>query len=349
MLRGAIGLFVLIFIYCQNPAFAHVKWFLKESESDLLLQPKPELFTHPCWLNMLVAAAGLLALHLSVVLGRKWAGWRLNSTLASWSLKYERFVSLAIGVFTGLLMIWSAQDSQFLVPNMIICEHWPEWFANVETVVGWGLLLGLFTRLNAAVLLTMLLGSFRVYPALDCLDLIPMYGIALYFLLVGRGSISLDYLLRVGRPAGQAFISWAYRLLRWSTGLGLVVLGLDEKLLHPQLALDVLQHTPALNFMHCAGMSNEVFVLCAGAVEILVGLVIMAGSFPRLGVLFLTSLFACSTIMFGKEELVGHMPYYGVVVALLLSGNGAQEKTGLRLWMGRLAPAFARITVYRNP
>src|SRR5262249_7545198 len=149
-----------------------------------------------------------------------------------WSLKYSSFVSLALGVFTGLLMILAAQDCQFLVPNMIICEHLPEWFADVETVIGWGLLLGLFTRASALVLLAMLLGSFHVYPTLDCLDLIPMYGIALYFLLAGRGSFSLDRFIKMGAPAQPAVQDWAYKLLRWSTGLGLVVLGLDEKLLH---------------------------------------------------------------------------------------------------------------------
>jgi uncharacterized membrane protein YphA (DoxX/SURF4 family) len=349
MLRAAVAVFVFCFLICDIPASAHVKWFLQEGEADLMARPKPELFTHPTWENVLVIALGLIALHLSVVLARRWASWPLNRYLTAWSVKYESIVGLSMGIFTGLLMVLSARDYLFLVPNMPIDDRLPDWFATVQAAAGWGLVLGFFTRASAALLLAMLIGSFRTFPILDCLDLIPMYGIASYFLFAGRGRFSIDSLLGLARPAGITVLNWGYRLLRWSTGLGLVVLGLDEKLLHPQLALDVLAQAPTLNFMHFAGMPNDLFILCAGVVEVLVGLVILVGSFPRIGVLFLAGLFVCSTIIFGQEELIGHMPYYGVVIALVLRGNGGQEQPSFKLWFGRLVPALERLTIYRNP
>jgi uncharacterized membrane protein YphA (DoxX/SURF4 family) len=105
-------------------------------------------------------------------------------------------------------------------------------------------------------------------------------------------------------------------------GLGLIILGVDEKLVNPQLALDVLKFRPELDFLRAQNISAPLFVLCAGLSEVLVGLVILLGSFPRLAALFVLVIFAGTTVVFGSSELFGHMAYYGILFQILLRGHG---------------------------
>lgn len=71
--------------------------------------------------------------------------------------------------------------------------------------------------------------------------------------------------------------------LRVGLGISLVTVAFTEKLANPALAQSFLQQHP-LNFTSFLGipMPDELFVQCAGAVELLVGLFILFGLFPRL-------------------------------------------------------------------
>jgi uncharacterized membrane protein YphA (DoxX/SURF4 family) len=323
-LASRVALF-LPFWLMATPVFAHVKWFLDEPECECLKQSKPDLFVKPGFENLGVVLLGLIALHVVTSLSRRFDNWPFNRHLSTLAITLEPVVNLAMGAFTGGLLIWCAFSKTMFVPNMAVTGAMPPWLLPLQAIVGLGLIVGLAGRACASAMLILLFSTFSCFSLSDCIDLLPMYGIAIYFLLVGRTGFSLDTRLGFGKASAGFCQDLAYMALRSGTGIGLALLGIDEKLLNPQLALDVLQQKPALNFMHWAGMNNEMFVLCAGVAEVVVGLMIVFGSFPRLAMLFLAGLFAGTTILFGTTELFGHMPYYGVILAILLRGGATVQ------------------------
>ena len=315
-----------LFAFCLYssiaPAFAHVKWFLGRSESDILREPKPELFTHLCFANLVPVALALIVLFITIVAGKEMSGSRLHKSLSAWAIKKEPGINAFIGLCTGGMLIYCAITRTLLVPNFIICAHCPQWLPYLELFAGISLLLGCFARLGALLMLFLLVFTFLKHTPADCLDLIPLYGLAFYFLLVGRSRLSFDFLFALDQRPSPTAIELAHLLIRWTTGLGLMVLALDEKLVHPQLALELLKHAPSLNFVSWLHISNEMFVLCAGLVELVFGLIIVVGSFPRLAALMLAGLFITTTFIFGTTELLGHLPFYGIVLSLVLRGTG---------------------------
>jgi uncharacterized membrane protein YphA (DoxX/SURF4 family) len=107
--------------------------------------------------------------------------------------------------------------------------------------------------------------------------------------------------------------------LRIGVGISLVMVAFSEKLANPQLALSFLQQHP-LNFTAALGMpmSDAAFVLCAGTVELLVGLCVLFGLFPRVIILVAWLPFNLTLTIFDWVELIGHLPFYGAMAFLLV-------------------------------
>lgn len=115
-------------------------------------------------------------------------------------------------------------------------------------------------------------------------------------------------------------------VLRCSLGASLIALALMEKLLHPELAMNVLQQFP-LNFMQQLGIpfSDLWFVLAAGMVELLIGLLFVMGLLVRTTTLVLLILMVASNSYFviidnhplAMMELVGHLPVFAVGILMI--------------------------------
>jgi uncharacterized membrane protein YphA (DoxX/SURF4 family) len=107
-------------------------------------------------------------------------------------------------------------------------------------------------------------------------------GFAGFFFLAGRGPISVDrFAVPVLEPPAH-LMKHAMTALRIGLGVSLTVVAFTEKLANIPLAQGFLQQYP-LNFTTALGipMSNELFILCAGSIELLVGLLFLFGIFPR--------------------------------------------------------------------
>jgi hypothetical protein len=104
-----------------------------------------------------------------------------------------------------------------------------------------------------------------------------------------------------------------------------------EKFANIPFALAFLERYP-LNFTAALGMpmSNETFILCAGAVELLVGLWILFDIFPREIILIAWVPINLTLTVFNWTELVGHLPIYGALAVLLIWTLGRENLT---LWL----------------
>jgi len=126
----------------------------------------------------------------------------------------------------------------------------------------------------------------------------------------------------------------ALLLLRLGVGTALIVLAFTEKLTNPVMAVDTLEHYPSLDVFGLVGihLAPETFVAIAGAVELLFGLLVISGAFPQVAVLVAMVPFNATLLLFGQTEMVGHLPVYGVFLALLVYGS-APETAPLVRWL----------------
>ena len=181
---------------------------------------------------------------------------------------------------------------------------------------------GVFTQLFIATLLIM-----RYKPEVAAMLLC----LLLFTVGAHENSFLVEYMLLVGIVcivfAGQKVPSnYSITLLRVTLGISLIALGLTEKLLQPELALNVLAQYP-LNFIQHFGMtfSDTWFVLTAGVVELLIGMLFVLGLMVRTTTLVIIGLMAASNFYFfcignyslAIMELIGHLPVFAAGVLLI--------------------------------
>ncbi len=150
-----------------------------------------------------------------------------------------------------------------------------------------------------------------------------LLGLALFILCTGAGRWSAD--LETGRTpdlrrADAANGIWA---LRVCAGLALIVVAFAEKLATPDLALSFLADHPELNVAQQLGlgMSDLDFIRVAGAIEVLFGLLLISGALPQAIILIAGVPFNATLWFFGNTELVGHLPIYGAMLAIIVWGS----------------------------
>lgn len=143
----------------------------------------------------------------------------------------------------------------------------------------------------------------------------------------------------------------ALLVLRLGVGTALVALALSEKLTNPAMARLTLAEYPALDVFSWVGIdvAPDTFVAVAGAVELLFGLLVISGALPQVAVLVAMVPFNATLALFGQTELVGHLPVYGVFLALLVYGSDRDSAALVRWLPRRPAQQVPASAVRRTP
>jgi hypothetical protein len=127
----------------------------------------------------------------------------------------------------------------------------------------------------------------------------------------------------------------AVLLLRTGAAVSLVSLAVVEKLANPAMGVAMLEQQPLLNLLSPVGVSAEQFVVLAGCVELLFGLLVLSGAAPQVVGLVAAVPFTASLALFGTTELIGHLPVYGVLLAFVVLGSSPATAGTLRDLPGR--------------
>jgi hypothetical protein len=257
------------------------------------------------------------------------------------------WVPRLLAAHVGLSLLAMAWRGAYLAPSIAVpADRWGYLLLALEALVGAWFLLGIRVRPAASLLvaagpLGML--AFGVLPILERLDLL---GIALFLAVLPptdahpAGSVHLD--LRRLRPA-----LFGMRLL---VGSALIVVAFTEKLARPGMTLQFLAEHPMFNVARLVGLpvSDELFVQLAGGVEILLGLLLISGALPQIAVLIAAGPFTATLPFLGSEELIGHLPIYGVLLALLILGSRPDTASACA-WLPRLGRPSTRPTPGTGP
>ncbi len=183
--------------------------------------------------------------------------------------------------------------------------------------------------------------EFGVDPVLQRIDLL---GLAAFIVIAGPGRWSAD--LERGVAADRFRVDGdldfdhlkamarAVFALRVAAGSALIFVALYEKLINPELALDFLAEHPNLQVAHQLDvpLSDLEFVRLAGSIEVLFGLLLISGALPQAIVLIAGVPFNATLWFFGINELVGHLPIYGAMLAILVFGSHPQLRSTVYGW-----------------
>jgi hypothetical protein len=125
-------------------------------------------------------------------------------------------------------------------------------------------------------------------------------------------------------------------VLRTLFGLQLIVLAAHDKLLEPGVSLAFVDKYSFVNVPALLGytqFTNLHFVFGAGLAEIVFGALLISNVAVRGTCAILLGMFTTTGIVFGIEEMVGHLPIIAMLVLLLVSGAPrTQVKAAIGRW-----------------
>ena len=254
----------------------------------------------------------------------------------------ERFAwlgPLVLGVHLGIALIVAAFLGMMFVPSLRIA---PDAFGfallAAEAACGILLLLGFATRVAAVALALLGVVAMEPFTFESILEQVHILGAAIFLFITGRGAVSIDRLFGAHRalPVAEAPLA-ALTLLRICMGVGIAFGALTEKLLNPALAGALLIERPYLNVLALLGVSNDQFAYLAGVVELVIGLVIISGQLTRAVMAAGAVLFTVTLPVFGWTELLGHLPYYGIMLTLFIAPSADPREVRKQLREGRAA------------
>ncbi len=224
-----------------------------------------------------------------------------------------------LAIHAGVSLLAQAARGEYLAPALTLPGNgFGTALAVVEGLTGVWLITGFRVRPAAALLVAagpLGMIGYGVVPILERVDLL---GIALF----------LAVLPPEDTPGGAVRaeserLALALLALRLPVGTALIVLAFTEKLARPALAMAFLDRFPAFNVLRSAGLDvgDLAFIRMAGAIELLFGLLILSGAMPQVAVILAGIPFNATLFFLGASELIGHLPVYGAMLALLVYGS----------------------------
>jgi hypothetical protein len=308
---------------------AHERWFVDSAPADwgFFLRPLP-----------LAAAAAVVA--VTVVWRR--VGLRLGGPEIPGLRGLGRLVPWIprlLGIHLGVTLLALAASGSFVTPAVDeLHSTGGTILLLVEAALGVWLITGFQQRLAAA--LTFALGPVMALftgpvALLECANLAAIAG---FLVLAPAGADRHGATAVTGTQ-----LRWAVFVLRAGVGIALVALAFTEKFTNPTMARETLDHFPALNVFSIVGLHvpTDTFIVIAGSIELLFGLLVLSGALPQVAVLVAMVPFNATLFLFGQTELVGHLPVYGVFLALLAYGSNPATATAVS-WLPRRAALRSR-------
>ncbi len=308
------GLLLLTAGFCL-PAQAHVKWLYQPGLANMP-DSAPFRFSEPAvgiWL-IIIAFAMMVAAELSHST-ESGSGW---IRLQKFGCRHWNTVHRAIGILVGFSLLRCSLSGALIAPHLTGSGPAFDAFLVVQSCSAVLLLLGQAQCAAVAALLVVSTGVIFQYGLIPYLEYAVVPGLGAFFAVHDHKHWRL---LRAQRLVA----------LRVLLGISLITLALTEKLLDPQMAVELLAQQP-LNFMQALGFdySDRLFILSAGSVELIFGLCFLLGISVRLNVIGLCAFLIASNSYFlftgnldgALLEISGHAPLFAALLPLLLFGRG---------------------------
>lgn len=288
--------------------------------------------------------SSLIVLALSLILASlTWLVWQkrqkedflfgpkdLGATDQSLKLFYG-WVPVILGIHMAAALLINGVQGRLFSSNHVVEGVLANWIGLAEILIALSLFYGGLTR-PAAVLIAFLwstgIGLLGILPMLESIQYL---GFACFFYLAGRGPYAIDRILFPNLEPNARYTGYALLFLRIGVGLNLIVFGCTEKLANISHAVSLMDQHQFLNF---TSFSSESIVLASAALEILAGLLIICGIFPRTVALLTLLCVNASMTIVHWHELVDYLPTHAALAILLVwEPNNPTQKL---MWVDEL-------------
>jgi uncharacterized membrane protein YphA (DoxX/SURF4 family) len=230
----------------------------------------------------------------------------------------------ALRLHIGVALIVAAYLGLLFVPSLRVEDKGAVGYAILvmEGIAGVSVLLGLAIRAGAIVLVLLGIVAMQPFDFESVLEQVHILGIAIFLFLIGSGPLSFDRIRGVRAPLRNANVpAAALGALRILMGFGIAYTGLTEKLLNPDLSRSLIERYPQIAIDRYVGVPDTAFIWLAGTVELVIGLVIVSGQITRPVMALGAVLFTVTLFVFGWLELLGHLPFFGIMFLLFIAPN----------------------------
>src|SRR5262249_22024289 len=234
------------------------------------------------------------------------------------------YLPLVLAVHVAVPLLVSGIQGQLLAPNLEMSTNLLSGlFGVAEVIIALALVYGIYTEyaslgLIGLVVTGLILAPVIGLPPLVVLEHVEFVGIALFLYAVGRGPYAGDAVMGRRWHAPDFLVRHSLDALRWGVGVSMIILAFTEKLLSPTLAEAFLRQKINFNFGQVFGMSDQMFILCAGVAELSLGLLLISGMLPRLVIVMTIAPFTLTLPYLGFVEFVEHLPFYAMLLILLI-------------------------------
>lgn len=320
---------ILVALFVPLTAFAHEKWFVSEIPAG---SGVPAFFTEWSGIKMWMIAGAVGAFAIACLIHNALSGKRIEKNARSFFASYKGWVAPIMRGSLGLLLVGAAYDRVFMAPDLSL-QGLPGMLGQalvyVQLLIGLLLALGIVVRFASLLGIIVLAISFMYFPLYSLMSYVAFLGLFLYLAMLGDASLPNTHRLKLF-PGLQKLVHaqhwepYALPLLRIIFGICFISEGVYFKVIEPRYTLELVQQY-GLNFMPMLGMtgfSDAMFVFSAGLTEVLLGVLLLVGILPRLVALFIMGMFTLTTFIFGMPEILGHLPLYAGLFAILVFGPG---------------------------
>lgn len=303
-------------MFAAGDAAAHVRWFVDADASVETFEPysltDPEVLA---WIGIAITLVSI-----SLMLDMRLPNVRVVDTKTR-----HDFIEI-LRVFTGMSMILTAYEGAVVAPHLVAFGSFGTVLLFAQIGIGILLIANRFVRHAAILIIILHLGLAIKFGFLAAFEYLIMVAIAVFLLINNLATAELR----------ERFKPYSVDLLRILTGISLITLGFSEKLVGAMMAESFLA-LYQWNFMQALGLeffTDRLFVLSAGVIEVVFGVILVLGTTTRLTVLAFSVVLFSSNVLFliqgeneaAMVEFIGHMPVIGVALILLLLGSGQRLK-----------------------
>jgi hypothetical protein len=309
----------------------HERWFIDETKFPVQF----DTWSSPTSLVPVAVAVGITVIATAVYRAR--GGRTIVPGPIALGMPWENYVKLltwvplVIGVHMGVTLLVSGVSRQLFVPNLELPVNFIGGLLGmVEIAIALSFIYGALARVAAAALVLLWIAGMLVFGPLRLIEHTEIVGIAFFLFATGRGPLAFDMALdKLNRPV-KPLIPYAVPVLRVALGIGLTIVAFTEKLWNIPMGLAFLSehHFNFFPYIGLAGVDDTKFLLIAGAIELLLGLMLIAGTYVRLIIIVTLIPFNLTLPFLGWRELVGHLPIYGILALLLLWGDERPGEEG---------------------
>ena len=233
-------------------------------------------------------------------------------------LSYEPFVPLILRTALGIALIVAGTKQAIYLPNV----PGPQ-VSTLQVVLGFCLLAGFSIRICGLGALAIFF--FGLSQSGYLLGTMESAAAALIVAAYGAAPPSTDDIMQLDPLAKVLAPLWKWTqknagvVLRVALGSTMLWLAVTEKAMNPRVSEAVVLD---FQLQDVIPVSSAMWVFTVGVIEFAVGLVLLLGLFVRTWSIVAFVVLTLSFFYF-KEEVAGHVTFFGALMVLMIKGGGA--------------------------